>query len=384
MKVGILKKVAIGVICALSITSAHAAVTVIKEHDPVDESRLAKFSQVGLSGEKAKIISGYGEDMPFLISLDIIVPEGWKTNYNKGAEKYTVNWQGNVSWPYVLKDMSDKNNISISINWNKKIVDFFSHEANNEVIEKEKETTELVNLVESEQENIKKQYLLEKEKELRTKYELANKIAEEKLKSQEDAENAAAEHIKKLEEHNLSLQKEKEEIEKNLTNLKETQVKANESDKPLDEVTIQDLTKNPVETSIESKFANLDIKALKKEYDEKSVLPLDSSFKFYIEGGYEQEFDYYTPATFIAKRGLTLFQVINGWAESMGSNDSTKWEVMWDTNTHYTVDYDMRFEGIVKEASTSLILLYKDAKRPLDIEYYPDQRLIVVSDLEFK
>ena len=69
--------------------------------------------------------------------------------------------------------------------------------------------------------------------------------------------------LKKLEEHNLSLQKEKEK-KKNLINLKETQVKVSESDKPLDEVTIQDLTKSPVDTSIEAKFANLDIKALKR------------------------------------------------------------------------------------------------------------------------
>ena len=73
-------------ICALSITSAHAAVTiVIKEHDPVDESRLAKFSQVGLSGEKLKLLVVMVKICHF-IALDIIIPEGWETNYNKGAE----------------------------------------------------------------------------------------------------------------------------------------------------------------------------------------------------------------------------------------------------------------------------------------------------------
>lgn len=375
-----LKKISLAVIIALSVTSANAAVTIIKEHDVVNEKVEARFSQVGLSGEHADVIHGYGDDMPFDIAMDIIVPEGWYISHNEGAQELSVNWIGNVTWPYVLKNLSETNNISVSINWEKKNIDFFSHDAHKSELLKEKDVNDILSIVNQEQNNIKNVYLLEKEKELKNKYELASRITQEKLLAQQEAEKENNKYIKMLEAQKDQLEKEKNDIllaleEQELN--KDKYIAQNNNTPHINQDAIQlDDT-----AALEKELAVLDVPALKGRYDDRFVLPLESSFEFFIKGGYAQDFDYFTPATFIAKGNAKLSDNIKKWVSATG------WKLKWNTNLDYNVEYNLRFEGTLKETSTSLILLYNEdehTKRKLDIDFYPMQELVVVSDLKYK
>jgi hypothetical protein len=374
MQLNKIKKISLSVLIALSVGSANASVTIIKEHDVVNEKVEARFSQVGLSGEKAEIIHGYGEDMPLNIAMDIIIPRGWYITKNEGADQMLLNWSGDVSWPYVLKNVSEKNNISVTINWEKKSVDLFSHQAHENELLKERDISNLLSVVNQEQENMKQIYLLEKEKELKDKYALENKIIQEKLLAQKEAEKENALYIKKLEAEKELLAQEKAEYQSVLENYEKNKDKylTNNSDVP---------QLHPEDSNLFTKeIESLDIEALKKRYDDRYILPLDSSFEFFIKGGYAQDFDYFTPATFISQGGQTLSKNLNAWIKQTG------WDVKWDTDLDYIVEYDLRFEGNLKEAATSLILLYNknDDDRKLDIDFYPMQELIVISDLKYK
>jgi hypothetical protein len=373
MEISNLKKVTISVLMALNITAIGATVNVLKEHAPVNENITSTFSQVGMSGEKAAFVKGFGKEMPFTISLDVIIPDSWEVTYNEGSELEDVNWEGGTPWPYVLKDLSEKNNVSVSIDWEHKHVDLFSHSASDNVLERKIEDNAIVELFSKEQHEMESAILLEKETLLREQYELEQTITMAKLKSKEDAEKAQSDYILTLEDDKKLLNNEKEILEKELLDIKVIQ--ENEVE---DSMEIELVDSDIIESDVESIVDNIDIESFKSEYNLLTVLPLDASFDFYIQGGYEQTFDYLTPATFIATKNKTIYEVITEWSETIG------WELTWNTNVHYHVDFDMRFEGIFRESATSLIKLYKDAPRPLDIEYYPEQKLIVVKDLEFK
>lgn len=369
-----IKKVSLCVFAALSMGLANASVTIVKEHDIVNEQVEARFSQVGLSGEKAAVIHGYGEDMPLSIAMDIIVPKGWYISHNDGAEQLLLNWQGDVSWPYVLKNISENNNVSVVINWEKKNVDLFSHDIQAERLSKTNDMNELLNVVNQEQEVIKQAYLAEKERELKEKYALENKMMEQKIKEKEEAEKANALYIQKLEEEKSLLAQQREEFKEILNNYEKNKEKylMSESNK-LPEVDYNS------DEKLQKEIETLDIKALKERYNNRSILPLESSFEFFVKGGYMQDFDYYTPATFIVKSGKSLYDNMADWANTIG------WKLKWDSELDYFIEYDLKFEGNFKEASTSTILLFnKKDKRKLDIEYMPMQELIVVTELEFK
>jgi hypothetical protein len=372
MEISNLKKVSISVLMALNITAIGATVNVLKEHAPINENITSTFSQVGVSGEKAAFVKGFGKEMPFTISLDVIIPDSWEVTYNEGSELEDVNWEGGTPWPYVLKDLSEKNNVSVSIDWEHKHVDLFSHSANEKFLERKLEDNNIVELFSKEQQEMESSILLEKEKLLREQYELEQAIITAKLKSKEDAEKAQSDYILALEDDKKILNNEKDELEKQLLDVKIVQE---------DEVENEDsipLVDTDIVLESESIIDNIDVESFKNEYDQLTVLPLDASFDFYISGGYEQTFDYLTPATFIATKNRTIHDVLIEWSETIG------WELTWNTNVHYHVDFNMKFEGIFRESATALITLYKDAPRPLDIEYYPEQKLIVVKDLEFK
>ena len=102
------------------------------------------------------------------------------------------------------------------------------------------------------------------------------------------------------------------------------------------------------------------------------------SFEFYYQGGYEEEYDYYSPATYVVKNNITLYENLKQWANGIG------WNIEWKTSVVYPIKYPVKFEGTFKESSIKLINLYRKSKRPLDIDFYPDSKVVVVTDLTHK
>lgn len=382
---GQIKKISKSIALALSmgiLSPAYGTVHILTNHDE-PTSDVATYSQTGVSNEYAPVRKGYGEDMPLETSLEIIVPDGWNVEVNEGALDELVDWEGGATWPYVLKDLSERNDISVSINWNDRTIDLFAHrtEAKRLAAIEEAETTRLI--AERAERTVDVEMELEKEAELRKQLELDAKMLSKELEDSKAAEAANQEYIASLEEEREQLVKLGDELS---STLEEKSTLLSKKEKVLKELTneqdrltseLEELKFANVETN-EQELTEVNVEALKKTYKTSFILPIDDSFEFYVQGGYEEEFDYYTPATYVVKGNITLKENMEQWVKGIG------WHLEWKTGVRYPVKYTVKFEGTFKESSTNLINLYRESKRPLDIDFYPDSKVVVVSDLTHK
>jgi hypothetical protein len=112
-------------------------------------------------------------------------------------------------------------------------------------------------------------------------------------------------------------------------------------------------------------------------YKNANVLPFDSSFDYYIKGGYMDVIEYETPATYIAQPG-TLEDVVREWASFNG------FELSWKTDVIHKVGHKLVFRGDFRKVGIDLFTLYLESDRPLDIKFYPDigeSGVVIVTDL---
>lgn len=367
-----LKIIAASVLTIIGFTASNdlnATVTVYKNHESRMLNQEAQFSQNGISGEVAAKIRGYGKDIPFNVSLDILVPKHWDISYNEGAETLLVNWastEDGLAWPYILEDLSKKNNISVNIDWTRKSVDFFAHNIGN-IYFKELETLKSTT-PETVSERIAVENILRENEEKAKNNAMLQKLIEEQNAALQEKQKEIASLIAREEEIKKQVELEREKL---------IQLAENDTNKVVSVengnavIQVETLINNPLPIQLSEED-------LKRDYDSKFVLPLNSTFQFYKDGGWQQTFDFFTPATYLAKRGLTIQEILEQWATSIG------WELAYETNVHYTLDFDVRFEGIARESFISLISLYEDAQRPLDVHFYVQQKLIVIKDLSFK
>jgi hypothetical protein len=382
---GNIKSISKSIALALGITMLspiYGKIHIITNHD-APKSEVATFSQFGVSNEKAEIRKGFADDMPLETAIEIIVPEGWKVTTNNNALDELVQWEGGVTWPYVLENLSASNDISVSINWNDRTIDMFSHLTENKRMAAVSEQEEVKNLFNEAQKDVENQIALKTEKELRSKYEIEKKMLEKEISDKKEAEIANSEYIASLESEKDKLIEMGDELS---TLIEEKNNIITEKEDILTELTsnntvlndeIDKLKYENVSTNGED-FVEVNIEALKKDYRGKFVLPIDDSFEFYYQGGYEEEYDYYTPATYIVKGNITLQENLQQWVNTVG------WSMEWKTTVRYPIKYPAKFEGTFKESSLKLINLYRDSKRPLDIDFYPDSKVVVVTDLTHK
>lgn len=381
---GKINKITKNIILALGITMLtplYGAVNIIVNHDQA-KSEVATFSQFGVSSEEAKVIKGYGDDMLLETALEIIIPNGWKVETNEALDSL-VDWDGGITWPYVMEDLSVKNDISVSIDWTNRIIDLFSHEAERIRLAEMEEREDIKSLFIEAEKEVETQIVLQKEEELRKQYELDKKILEKELADKKSAREADLNYIASLENERDKLV----EFGDELTGLvEEKQILLSEKEQRLSAITSDnDVLNSEIE---KLKFANvdtnknevteIDIEALRKDYRNRFVLPIDDSFEFYYQGGYEEEFDYYTPATYIAKNNITLRENLEEWCKDIG------WSLEWKTSVRYPVKYSFKFEGTFKQSTIELIKLYENSKRPLDVDFYPDSNVLLVTDLTHK
>jgi hypothetical protein len=382
---GNFKNISRSIALALGITMLsplNAAVHIITNHDK-PKSDVATFSQFGVSNEKAEVRGGFGEDMPLETAIEIIIPDGWKVTTNDSAMEDEVEWEGGVTWPYILEDLSARNDISVSINWNDRTIDMFSHKAENDRLALVKEQGEINNLFVEAQQDVENEIALKKETELREQYEIEKKMLEREIQDKKDAEVSNMEYIASLEGEKDQLIQMGDELS---TLVEEKNNIINKKEEVLNELTssndtlnseLKELRFDNVGSNTED-FIEVDIAAIKKDYSGRFILPIDDSFDFYYQGGYEEEYDYYSPATYLAKSNITLQDNLEKWANGIG------WSIEWKTSVRYPIKYPVKFEGTFKESSIKLVNLYRQSKRPLDIDFYPDSKVVVVTDLNHK
>ena len=97
------------------------------------------FAQEGLSPEKTHIVNATVINMPLKMSLDNVVPDGWRIIINKEAEEQLVSFNGGQAWPYVLERMSIDHQLNSHIDWKYKIVNVFSTKAREKFISDKRE-----------------------------------------------------------------------------------------------------------------------------------------------------------------------------------------------------------------------------------------------------
>lgn len=382
---GKIKNISKSVALVLGITMlspAYSAIHIISNLD-TPKSQVAKFSQYGVSNEKADIIKGFADEMTLETAIKIIIPEGWKVSTNANALEEIVAWEGGVTWPYVLEDLSHKNDIDVSINWNNRTIDLVSYSAEKKRLELVKEQEDIKDLFNAEQEDVESKIALKTEKELRTKYEIEKKILEKEIQDKRDAEIANAEYIASLESEKDKLI----EMGDDLSILVEEKTNIiNEKENILNELTSSNTTLNDELEKLKyenvstngKEFVEVNIEELKRDYTGRFILPLDDSFEYYHQGGYEETFDYFTPATYIVKGNITLQENLQQWVNAIG------WNLEWKTTVRFPIKYPRVYEGTFKESSTKLVQSYKKGKRPIDIDFYPDSKVVIVTDLSHK
>ena len=105
-------------------TATYSFADVIKV---TDDARLLQhhdaqyFSQSGLSGEEAKVIETGGADLPLSLAASLIIPENWKIESSGDYENAIISWSGGVSWPLIVRNFSENEEIYVNLDWIKKV-----------------------------------------------------------------------------------------------------------------------------------------------------------------------------------------------------------------------------------------------------------------------
>lgn len=86
-----------------------------------------------------------------------------------------------------------------------------------------------------------------------------------------------------------------------------------------------------------------------------------------------------------AEKGSTLRNTTLRWAKNPEAkckpSSSGHWNILWDTHgVDYPIDADLTFQGSFQQSITKLFELYREAEKPLHVNGYPNQCLIIVSD----
>lgn len=369
------QKITISVLLAIGITSyAHADLIKLTDSATLQQQQGQKyFSQTGISGEKAKVIETAGADLLLSIAVKTIVPESWIINKSGNYENAVISWGGGVSWPIILRNIANNEGIYVHLDWVLKTVtinvpgqtESESTIANNnsetlqderqEFRKKQRQTWNVRNDDQAKLANERKQF-----------FEMTNR--------QKQSQVANQKFISELNENN-------EEIKRNNDSLKTALEKEIEKNKIL-------ISKySVIDDSIVEEKDKQDAAQLFVDYKDSWVLPFDSSFEYYIKGGHNDFIETYTPATYIAKTG-SIKEVLEAWAEKVN------WNIDYRAGIMHKNPYEVNFKGSFIDASRSLVSIFVDSKRPIDITYHPDvivemddgtkrKGLAIVTDLNY-
>ena len=286
-----------------------------------------EFTQVGLSGEEAMMVKGFGKSMPLGLSLQIIIPEDWKVNLNESATDIKVDWKGKASWPYVLEQLAKDSKLQISIDWKTRIVTVFSKEAEELMIAK-------------------------KQKEIK-------ESEAKKLALQKEAEAAAkkASEVRKqvaIEEEKLQKEQKKLAQAKDYARLEQTVVKNYNKNNPGENASINDI------------FKNSNVKTIEKT---------EEAFVRKFANGKLKEFE---EAHYILQEERMLSDNIVEWATANG------WRVVWDAQSDFRITNTFETKGTLLNVVDQVISLYKKSKQPMMVKFYTGNKVIQVKDFHYE
>lgn len=81
------------------------------------------LSQIGSPEAAAPQLKTYGADVPIKSGLKSLAPAGWEVMVHRSAElPETISWRPEDTWVSALASFADNNNLSLKIDWAKKII----------------------------------------------------------------------------------------------------------------------------------------------------------------------------------------------------------------------------------------------------------------------
>lgn len=340
--------------CALAMNGS-AVANVIKLTDDatlLQQQGQRYFSQSGLSGDAQKPLETAGADMPLKTAVKLIVPPNWKVESSGNYADAIVSWTGGLVWPQILNSIAQNEGIFVHLDWTKKIA------AINAPGKTKTSSTHDAELTKNQTKEERQAY----RKEQRSKFEKRDdqsatiasqakqiKLLEDNAKKSTEASQAEVARIAKY----------KSELEEKLSATKE--LLSDERSK----VSELETKYSVVEPPKNKEGKRMDAVELYKEYKERWVLPDNDSFDYYKDGGHGDVIGAQTPATFIAKEG-TIEEVLTQWGKQVG------WFVDYQASVQHMNPYEVVLKGTFFEVSTSLVSVFLESQRPINISYYPD------------
>lgn len=369
-----MKKIALAVSTALAMHAAfHASAAVVVYTDDValqqNKQEQQFFSQSGLSGERSEIVPGAGDGMPLSLVAKNIVPSNWRIETSGAYETKVVSWRGGLVWPQILRDIAQREQVYITLDWVKKIASFHvTGETSQIALMSEGSLLDTRNKQQAYMAQVQREQnerIVSAEEKARNDRSQLQLLTERNQAAQEESQKFAEKMIEISRQH----ERDKQTLESMLAQERKKREKIEERYSVIDPAT--------------GKTANVDATDLFVEHQKRSVLPFDPSFDYFIKGGYRDIISADTPATYIARPG-TIESVIQRWCNELGCI------LEYRAGIQHENPYQIQFKGSFYQATTELILIFKDSDRPLDIQFWPDvsdgkgrKGLVVVTDLNF-
>lgn len=331
------------------------------------------FSQSGISGEVAEVIETAGADMQLSLATKQIIPDTWVIKPSGAFDSAVVSWKGGMSWPLIMNNIAQSEGIYITLDWIGKIASIHVPGQTKSELQIAKDNTS--ELDEERQQFRKKQRQAWEAKNFRDSqlYE-RDKQFENMLEKQKLSQKANQDYIANLGKTNRQLESNLNEIRTAL------ELEQSKNKELIEKYAVIDPSLKPEKEK--------DAVELFSEYEKQWVLPFDSSFTYYKNGGHSDIIEAHTPASYLAKKGSVEY-VLQRWAERVG------WYVEYSAGIQHKNPYETEIKGSFIEASTALIRVFEKSKRPLDIDYFPDviiemedgtkrKGLVKVTDLGYK
>jgi len=324
-----LSLIAAGVLTVLSL-NVNAELNIYSNE--VEKSQDAKnagnfeFNQKGLSAEETQVVSGFGKDMPLSLSLQIIIPNDWKVDLNKAAQNMPVNWMGKSSWPYVLENLAQDHSLLVTVDWEKRIVNVFSKEAEEILIAQKQEEIKVS--------DAKKAELSKEAKKVAAQAEKIRKhvIVEQKRVAKEKVKLAKARDYAELEQKILK-----------------EYVKAN----PGSKITVNNLFR----------IAN--------------VHPLDRTEESFVKMSANMTLKEHQEAWYYLKEETMLSDNLVAWGKANG------WRVIWAAESDFKIVDRIELKGTLINNVNDIISLYRNSDKPLMVNMYTKNKVISVKDFNY-
>jgi hypothetical protein len=368
-----LNKFTIAVLLSTAFTAAsHAGVVLTDTSEQMykyDEKGTPFYSESGISTELSVVHIGSGEKMPLSIVAELVVPESWHISIPSNAVgNMLVDVNGGKGWSHVLLEMAEKNKVYTTVDWKNKKVSFDAPDPMKLKLVEKTRTLSPQELANEKAVSVIAEY----ERQLAMKRDTRDNQSIRNTMNQEVVD-AALNSAKSSQEHSdliigeVNSERESKELE--VQNLKRQLEEAKSS--------IANLTGKLEVVGLAEQEEKPEVEDLFALYEKSSILPFDSSFDYYIKGGYMDVIEYETPATYIARPGR-VEDIVREWAAFNG------YELSWRTDVIHNLEFKNVFKGDLRTASIALFEMYLDSDRPINIEFFPDageSGLIIVSDL---